>query len=111
MAQSAGDADETGADLELLERLSDADAPTRLSSLTGFVIEQAAAILRVDPAGVDPGRSLLDYGLDSLMGLELRTRIDKALRVRVPTKQLWAHPDPESLAGCLAEKLGGSADS
>ena len=109
VAQSSGDADEGSADLELLDRLSDADAPTRLSLLTGFVIEQAAAILRVDPAGVDPGRSLLDYGLDSLMGLELRTRIDKALRVRIPTKQLWAHPAPESLADRLAEALGGSA--
>lgn len=111
VARSDADEDETGTDHELLGRLADADETARTGLLAEFVVAQAAAILRLDPSGVDPDRSLLDYGLDSLMGLELRTRIDKALRVRVPTKQLWAHPEPTSLAGYLVELLGATTDS
>ncbi|MHA6804519.1 SDR family NAD(P)-dependent oxidoreductase [Salinifilum ghardaiensis] len=106
MARSDGDENESGIDRDLLARLSEVDAGDKLNALTGFVIEQAAAILRVDSAGIAPERSLLDYGLDSLMGLELRTRLDKALGVRIPTKKLWSLPQPESLAGYLAELLG-----
>nr|WP_242687705.1 MULTISPECIES: acyl carrier protein [unclassified Actinopolyspora] len=108
MTRSGGDGDESGTDHELLARIAEADEASAVNLLTEFVVAQAAAILRLDPAGVDPGRSLLDYGLDSLMGLELRTRLDKALRVRVPTKKLWARPEPSSLAAYLAGLLDGT---
>jgi len=97
--------DEAGPERELLARVAGSDGASQLGLLTEFLVGQAAAILRLDPAGMDPGRSLLDYGLDSLMGLELRSRIDKVLRIRIPTKQLWAHPAPSALAEYLAEQL------
>lgn len=100
-----GDGDESGTDHELLARVVGSDEAGQRDVLIDFLVAQAASILRVDPAGIDPDRSLLDYGLDSLMGLELRTRIDKALRSRIPTKALWTHPEPTSLAGYLAEHV------
>ena len=111
VARSGTASDESGVDTDLLEKLGEVDAAERHRLLAEFVVARAAAILRVDPAGIDPGRSLLDYGLDSLMGLELRTRIDKALQVRVPTKTLWAHPEPASLAHHIAEVLGDAPDA
>jgi len=105
-----GGAGSAGADHDLLADLADLEPAEKLTRLTEFVLAQAAGILRIDPGGIDPARSLLDHGLDSLMGLELRTRIDKALGVRVPTKKLWAHPEPVALAEHLAGLLDDRPD-
>jgi polyketide synthase 5 len=56
--------------------------PTRLRRL---VSEQVSLILR---RSVDPGRSLAEYGLDSLGNLELRTRIETETGIRISSMNI-----------------------
>jgi mycocerosic acid synthase/polyketide synthase 5 len=52
----------------------------------------------------------MEIGIDSLMALELRTRIEKDLGVRVPTKVLWSHGSPSALAEYLTGRLWPDPD-
>jgi acyl carrier protein len=63
-------------------------------------------VLRIEPARVgrhDPFRGL---GLDSLMSLELRNRIEAALELKLSVTLLWAHSTLAALATYLLEQLG-----
>ncbi|WP_101946594.1 type I polyketide synthase [Mycobacterium sp. 3519A] len=81
-----------------LDELPVDEWPTRLRRL---VSEQVSVILR---RSVDPDRPLSGYGLDSLGGLELRTRIESETGVRIASADL-ATISIRSLAEVLCEKL------
>ncbi|MEX5635816.1 SDR family NAD(P)-dependent oxidoreductase [Parafrankia sp. FMc2] len=93
----------------LLDELGAADPATRQSLLETYLIGEVSGILRIDRAAIDPRTPLLDVGMDSLMMLELRTRIEKGLGLRVATKVLWAHSSPTALAAHLADRLDQAA--
>jgi polyketide synthase 5 len=80
---------------ELGELPSD-EWPVRLRRL---VSEQVSLILR---RGVDPNRSLADYGLDSLGNLELRTRIETETGIRISSYHITT---VRGLAGHLCKEL------
>jgi acyl carrier protein len=73
-----------------------------------LVISQLAAVLRTSPdhlAGDRPFRSL---GLDSLMGLELRNRLERVLGLKLSASTVWNFPTADQLCGHLAGQVGGS---
>ncbi|WP_301337303.1 acyl carrier protein [Mycobacterium gordonae] len=45
-------------------------------------------------------------GLDSLMALELRNRLEASLGTTLPVALVWAYPTITDLAGALCERLG-----
>ncbi len=45
-------------------------------------------------------------GLDSLMALELRNRLESSLGTTLPAALVWAYPTITDLAGALCERLG-----
>jgi polyketide synthase 5 len=65
-----------------LKELPADEWPDRLRRL---VLEQVSLILR---RGVDPNRSLAEYGLDSLGNLELRTRIETETGIRISSTNI-----------------------
>ncbi len=73
--------------------------PTRLRRL---VSEQVSLILR---RSIDPDRPLAEYGMDSLGGLELRTRIETETGIRINPTDLATIGTIRGLAGLLCEKL------
>jgi acyl transferase domain-containing protein/acyl carrier protein len=88
----------------LLSELETLPAGERVGWLRQFVAREAGAIVR---GTVDPGRPFNDYGLDSLGNLELRTRIETGLGIRVAPKAVAANNTPQALAQHLADILGG----
>lgn len=78
--------------------------PDRLGWLRRFVAGEAGAIVR---GTVDPGRPFNDYGLDSLGNLELRTRIETNLGIRIAPKAVAEHNSAQALAQHLADHLVG----
>ncbi|GAA2069421.1 hypothetical protein GCM10009801_19040 [Streptomyces albiaxialis] len=52
----------------------------------------------------------VDMGLDSLMGVELRNRLEKELGLRMSATLVWAHPTIRALASALLRRLGPAAD-
>ena len=45
-------------------------------------------------------------GLDSLMALELRNRLEATLDITLPAALVWAYPTISALAGALCERMG-----
>jgi phthiocerol/phenolphthiocerol synthesis type-I polyketide synthase C len=50
-------------------------------------------------------------GLDSLMGLELRNRLETTLGITLPVALVWAYPTISALAGALCERMGYEPDT
>ncbi|MCK9893435.1 type I polyketide synthase [Frankia sp. AgB32] len=77
----------------------------RIGWLRRFVAGEAAAIVR---GAVDPSRPFNDYGLDSLGNLELRTRIETNLGIRIAPKAVVENNSAQALAQHLAVLIGTS---
>ncbi|MFI0939915.1 sulfolipid-1 biosynthesis phthioceranic/hydroxyphthioceranic acid synthase [Streptomyces sp. NPDC021020] len=78
-------------------------AEDRVGWLRRFVAGEAAAIVR---GTVDPSRPFNDYGLDSLGNLELRTRIETNLGIRIAPKAVAENHSAQALAQHLADLIG-----
>jgi NAD(P)-dependent dehydrogenase (short-subunit alcohol dehydrogenase family)/acyl carrier protein len=77
----------------------------RRALVEGFVREQVAKTLRLPASRIDPAVPLARQGLDSLMSLELRNRLQRDLRLRLSTTLLWTYADVVSLGQFLEQQL------
>jgi acyl carrier protein len=68
------------------------------------IVSEIAAVLRMPVGRVEPTRALTQLGLDSLMALELKSRLQRGLGLTVTVQQLLKAPSVEE----LAEELAGS---
>ncbi|WP_437712864.1 SDR family NAD(P)-dependent oxidoreductase [Sorangium sp. So ce448] len=98
-------------DTDLLARLRPLSEGERLGLLSSLVLAETAAVLgHGDPAGIDPQRGFFDLGLDSLMAVELRRRLQHATHVKLPATITFDHPSPRHVAaylrGALAPAMG-----
>lgn len=82
-----------------LEELTLDEWPTRLRRL---ISDQVSLILR---RNIDPDRPLSEYGLDSLGGLELLTRIQTETGIRVTPADIASIGTIRGLAELLCSKL------
>jgi NADPH:quinone reductase-like Zn-dependent oxidoreductase/acyl carrier protein len=87
----------------LRQQLTAADAKGRLALLEQHVREQIASVLRLPAERVGVRTPLHSLGMDSLMALELRNRLEDKLGVRLPATLVWQHPT----VAALADHLGG----
>ncbi|WP_257460230.1 type I polyketide synthase [Archangium lipolyticum] len=94
-------------DVALLETLRTATQEEARVALEQFVREQLARVLRLDSARIDPQVPLQGFGLDSLMGLELRNRLESGLGLSLPVSLIWKHP---TLAALCEHLLGEVMD-
>ncbi|OBK23302.1 polyketide synthase [Mycobacterium asiaticum] len=80
------------------------DAAERPAHLAAAIAEEIRAVLRSgDP--IDHNRPLETLGLDSLMGLELRNRLEASLDITLPVALVWAYPTISDLATVLCERM------
>jgi acyl transferase domain-containing protein/surfactin synthase thioesterase subunit/D-arabinose 1-dehydrogenase-like Zn-dependent alcohol dehydrogenase/acyl carrier protein len=83
---------------ELLARLVTADPAGRAAMLTEILLLQVAQVLRLPETQIAPSAPLTTLGMDSLMGLDLRNRIESVLGIRLPASLLLTHPTVNGLA-------------
>ena len=91
-----------------LSALREVPESVRESLLTDFLREEARELLRLPtPPAADVG--FFELGLDSLMVVELRNRLNRELRgeIEVTEAQVFAYPNASRLAHYLARELGG----
>jgi acyl carrier protein len=67
--------------------------------------EQAARVLRLSAAALDVEQPLNNVGIDSLMAIELKNRIETDLGVTVPMVKFLEGPSVGDLAKCVADLL------
>jgi acyl carrier protein len=75
------------------------------ASLNRLLHDEARAVLETDQP-IKPTSSLFELGMDSLMALELRDRLQVRLALRLPATLVFDYPSVEQLTGVLLDELG-----
>ena len=83
----------------------EADAPELPRLLETYIREHLARAVGTSPARIDPQQSLLSLGLDSLIALEVRNRINADLGMNVPLAKLMQSESIRALAVYVTEGL------
>ncbi len=77
-----GDSAENAIDLQAL--IADMSPDEVKALLVDLIAEQVGHVLRISPDKLDPRQSVFDLGMDSLMMLELRMRIEESFGTELP---------------------------
>ena len=106
-AEAEADADAPAVADDLLSRLRRAAEAESGDLLLSFVRREVQAVLRLS-APPPPAAKFFDLGMDSLMAVELRNRLNRAFAGEyvAPNTVVFDYPDAAGLAGHLAEALG-----
>jgi acyl carrier protein len=62
-------------------------------------------VLKLDDQRLDIQRPLGEYGLNSIMGLELRHRLEREFALRLSATLIWNYPSVAAMAGHLRARL------
>lgn len=89
----------------LLDTLASARPEDRREALVAYVRGESARVLALDPGQIDEQQGLFDMGMDSLMSVELKTRLEKSVGRRLPTTLTFNYPSVTALAGFLEAEL------
>ncbi|MFJ4920196.1 SDR family NAD(P)-dependent oxidoreductase [Streptomyces sp. NPDC088725] len=96
----------------LTRRLAGLGAEQRHEALVDLVRQETAGVLGHSGADAVPAdRDFSRLGFDSLMAVELRTRLSAATSVRLPSTLVFDHPTPTAVARHLADSLAGGDQS
>ncbi|MDC0667761.1 type I polyketide synthase [Nannocystis radixulma] len=91
----------------LRETLRRAAPEARRSALLRPVRAEIAGVLGLgDGDPLPPRQGLFDLGLDSMMAVELRQRLERRFDVRLAATLVFEHPTLDNLAGHIADALG-----
>ena len=77
----------------------------RRRAVESIILEHVANVLGLQPSHVDTHHPLTRLGLDSLMAIELKNRLDADLGVRVPVVKLLEGISLEEIAGHVLDQL------
>ena len=106
------EADASASSQDLLSQLREAPAAAPEDLLVSFLQQEVQAVLRL-PTAPEPTVGFFDLGMDSLMAVELRNRLNRAFADEyvVPNTVVFDYPDIASLANHLIEELGEVSDA
>ena len=99
-----------GAHTDIRAQLEAAPASERREILVSLIRLQLAQSLRVaDPGSLERKRRLIEFGIDSLMAVELRNRLASTLRLGtpLPATLIFEHPSIDALAEYLERDVLG----
>ncbi|MET7832495.1 type I polyketide synthase [Micromonospora sediminicola] len=107
--EAARDAAAPAGVAEPLRHLADRPEAEQERELLRIVDEQTARVLGHATADDLRGRPFKDLGFDSLTAVDLRTRLNEATGLRLPSTLVFDHPTPAELARHLRETAFGAA--
>jgi len=80
----------------------------RQALLIAHVQDQVRKVLGLDASRpIDPRQSLFDMGMDSLMAVEVRNRLQTSLAAYLPSTLIFDYPSIDVLAGYLVTQCAG----
>lgn len=93
---------------DFLNTLARATGDERHRLVHAKVTEIAAQVLRMPPAGLDGATPLKTLGLDSLMSLEMRNKLEFIFRLELSATVLWTYGTTQALSGAIGERLAAA---
>ena len=107
-AAPAADAGEGGATpddaITALAAMPDDERRTALAEMVSAAVRE---VLRHPPNHpVEPDRGFFEMGMDSLLSIELRTRLQRRLGMELPATLTFNHPTVEAVARFVAARIG-----
>ncbi len=90
-----------------------AEANQRESMLVEHLQAQAARVLGMDASQLDVDQGITNFGLDSIMAVELQAKLEKSFDFKLPVARLIVGPTLRELAQFILESIqgGGKNDS
>ena len=88
---------------DLLARLAAAEPAERAALMQEALCAQISQVLRIPESKLAVDAPLTSLGMDSLMGLELRNRLEARFGVRLSAASLWQHPTIATLKELLLD--------
>jgi 6-methylsalicylic acid synthase len=85
--------------------------PELCAYLTDQVRTQVSTEMRLPAADLDPHRPLVELGLDSIMTLAVRQRLQRQLRVSLPSTLLWNRPTVAAVGEYLTELITAQTET
>jgi acyl carrier protein len=93
---------------DLLQMIEDAPESERRSLVLGHVRREVMGVLRLDPARpIDIDQGLFEAGMDSLMALELKNRLQRSLARPVPATLVFEYGTVRAIADYVAAEISG----
>ncbi|MCP9272306.1 type I polyketide synthase [Mycolicibacterium arenosum] len=86
---------------QLVERLVNAPVQQRKRLLTDYLLTAVAEVTRVDVADIREDAGFFDLGMDSLMAVEMRRRIEQGVGREIPITLVMDHPRLSDVADYL----------
>lgn len=80
--------------------------PERRKIFEAFLLQQVLLVLRRTGTAVDKETPFSVLGMDSMMAMELRNRLEGYLKLTLPTTLIWSYPTIHALSTHLSELLG-----
>jgi acyl carrier protein len=90
----------------ILEQIDAADHSAAVELMRGHVIQNISGVLRLEASRIPLDKPMKSLGLDSLMALELRNRLERSLKQKLSSAIIWNYPTIEILSDHLLEKIG-----
>jgi acyl transferase domain-containing protein/NADPH:quinone reductase-like Zn-dependent oxidoreductase/NAD(P)-dependent dehydrogenase (short-subunit alcohol dehydrogenase family) len=104
VSSTTGGASGEGVAASLASRLSEADPASAATIITDALVKKTADILRIPPSEVDPNRPMYQYGVDSLVALEVRNWITREMKANMALLDILAAVPMETFAAQIALK-------
>jgi acyl transferase domain-containing protein/NADPH:quinone reductase-like Zn-dependent oxidoreductase/thioesterase domain-containing protein/acyl carrier protein len=108
LVSQTGDLPTTETTSRAAEAIKAAAPADRVGLIAEYVRSAAARVLGMSPAKISTDRPLAELGLDSLMGVELATKIETELGVAFHMHALGREITISSIAEALARHFGGA---
>jgi acyl transferase domain-containing protein len=90
-----------------VEQLRSASPAERRQSLQRFIQTEAAAVLGLGAQFPDPEQGFFEMGMDSLLSLEFKARLETAFAMRLAPTLIFDNPTVESLTEFFAAEISG----
>jgi acyl carrier protein len=94
-----------GGSVDLRDRIHEMSPAEAKEFITGLLIEEAARVMSFAPDRIDAQRPLSEFGMDSLMAVELRLALETRLGIDVPLVSLSDTTTLSTIAARIVKNL------
>jgi acyl transferase domain-containing protein/acyl carrier protein len=96
------------AEVNLRDMLADRTPEEGRSLVVGMLVGEVAAILKLSAERIDPLRPLADFGMDSLMAMELRLSMEQRFGITLPLLSLSDGATLSTMAARVVRSINGA---